>query len=103
MPPARETRGGRRAGLGSPSMSSPASPILAACYRGDLSGAERLAGEREALDLMEAAALGRAERVGAILDEDPGAVDARSGDGFTPLHYAAFFAHGPETARELLA
>lgn len=42
------------------------------------------------LDLFDAAVLGRVERVAAILDRDPGAVRADSGDGGTALHLAAF-------------
>ena len=38
-----------------------------------------------------------AERLAA----DPGAASARTADGFTPLHYAAFFG-GPEVTRVLL-
>ena len=44
------------------------------------------------LDLSEAAALGRTERVRELLDGGCG-VDDHTPDGFTPLHYAAFFGH----------
>jgi ankyrin repeat protein len=47
----------------------------------------------EALDVWDAAALGRTERLETLLDEDPARVDAASGDGFRPLGLAAFFGH----------
>ena len=48
---------------------------------------------QEELDVWDAAALGRTERLRALLDEDPARVDAVSGDGFRPLGLAAFFGH----------
>lgn len=56
----------------------------------------------EELDLFEAAALGRADEVEAILGRDPGQASSFSADGFTALHLAAFFAHG-EAVERLLA
>ncbi len=53
-----------------------------------------------ALDVHDAAALGRVEELQAHLDADPELRDAVSGDGFTPLHLAAFF--GQVKAVELL-
>jgi len=73
-----------------------------AVYRGDDARvAELLAGPLE-LDLFEAAAVGRTERVVELLDTSPELVGAWAGDGFTALHLAAFFRH-PEAARVLLA
>jgi uncharacterized protein len=43
------------------------------------------------LDIFEAAAIGEPQRLTALLSEDPGLAKAWSPDGFTPLHYAAFF------------
>jgi ankyrin repeat protein len=77
------------------------SPILDALYRGDRDEAERLRAERTELDVFEAAALGDVERLRAILEEDSDAARAWSPDGFTALHYAAYF-DGPETARPLI-
>jgi hypothetical protein len=57
------------------------SPILAALYRGD-----EVDASDDELDTLEAAALGRTERLRALLDEDPERVRTRSGDDFTPLH-----------------
>jgi ankyrin repeat protein len=53
------------------------------------------------LDIFEACALGGYERLDALLAHDPTLVSARSPDGFTPLHLAAFFAH-PREARLLV-
>jgi ankyrin repeat protein len=81
------------------------SAVMHALYRGRRAIAERLAGSLLALDVFEAAALGRADRVRALLAEDAGLALARSPDGFTPLHYPAFFG-GPGSAdvsRDLLA
>jgi ankyrin repeat protein len=61
-----------------------------ALYRGDRTQAEELAANAE-LDIHEAASLGRAERVRELLEADAGLATSRSHDGFTPLHYAAFF------------
>ncbi|HEU4449778.1 MAG TPA: ankyrin repeat domain-containing protein [Gaiellaceae bacterium] len=77
------------------------SELLAAVYAGDRGAVERiLAGEPE-LDVFEAAAVGRSERLHELLDGDASLVSAWSADGFTPLHLAAFFRHH-ETARLLV-
>jgi ankyrin repeat protein len=54
------------------------------------------------LDVWDAAAVGRSERVAALLEGDPSLVNAYSADGFFPLGLAAFFGH-LDTARLLLA
>jgi ankyrin repeat protein len=51
----------------------------------------RLADGGVALDIFEAAAVGDAARLGAILDAKPDAVNAVAGDGWTALHLAAAF------------
>ena len=53
------------------------------------------------LDLFEAAALGKRELVGKLIDEDPASVASHSPDGFTPLHLACFFGQ-PLTAKLLI-
>jgi uncharacterized protein len=77
------------------------SPVLIAQYhhRGELV-ALLLAAEPE-LDIFDAASVGRAARVGQLLDRDPGSLNAYSGDGFFPLALAAFFGHA-DTVRLLL-
>jgi ankyrin repeat protein len=68
------------------------SDVLQAIYRGDAGEAERLAAGRE-LDVFEASALGRMERLRELLDEDPSLANAWAGDGFQPLGLASFFGH----------
>jgi uncharacterized protein len=77
------------------------SDILAAIYRGDRAEAERLAAGKE-LDVFEAAALGRTERLRQLLDGDPSLVNAYGDDGFHPVGLASFFGH-VEAARFLFA
>jgi ankyrin repeat protein len=66
------------------------SEIMAALYAGERARAEALAGEAE-LNIHEASSLGRVERVRELLQSDPNLATNRSSDGFTALHYAAFF------------
>jgi len=68
------------------------SPVLAAVYRGQMQLAQAIARHRQ-LDITEAAALGDARVVGELVRRDPGAVRARSQDGWTALHLAAFLGH----------
>jgi len=75
------------------------SDVLQAVYRGDRQDAERLAAGRD-LDVFEASALGRTERVRELLDADPSLVDAYGDDGFHPVGLASFFGH-VDTARLL--
>jgi uncharacterized protein len=68
------------------------SDVLQAVYRGDRDEAERLAAGR-VLDVFEAAALGRTERVRELVDADPSLVNAYGDDGFHPVGLASFFGH----------
>lgn len=70
------------------------SPVLAAKYVGQDAIAELLAAAGT-VDVFGAAATGRSDELRVILKVQPGAVALRSPDGFTALHYAAFFADGP--------
>ena len=44
-------------------------------------------------EVLWAAERGLAERVGQLLRQDPALVSARDGDGYTPLHRAAYNDH----------
>jgi len=74
--------------------------LMHALYRRRQDVAELLA-DRNDLDIFEATALGRSNRVYEILNQDAGAAKAWSPDGFTALHFAAFFDR-PEIARALI-
>jgi RNA polymerase sigma factor (sigma-70 family) len=50
------------------------------------------------IDIHEAAAIGRTERVRELLQDDPDALDSYSAEGFTPLALAAHFGHLETTA-----
>jgi ankyrin repeat protein len=77
------------------------SRLLEALYAGqDEQVAELLAAGPE-LDVFEAAAFGRTERLRELLDEDAARADAFGEDGFQPLGLACFFGH-VEAARLLL-
>ena len=73
---------------------------MQALYEGDRERAERLLVE-EATDVFEAAAFGRVERLRELVDSDSALVQTFSPDGFTALHFTAFFAH-PGAAALLL-
>jgi uncharacterized protein YndB with AHSA1/START domain len=76
------------------------SPVREALYSGDRAGAEAAAAGLD-LDVFDAAALGRVDRLRELLDADPGLVDGLSDDGFTPLHLACF-AGGADAVRLLV-
>ena len=80
---------------------SGASPIQEAAYR-NADEILSLLVDRRPLDIFEASFLGKLSRVTAILDVDPAQVNARSYDGWTPLHVAGF-AGQREIAERLLA
>lgn len=75
--------------------------LMKALYHRQSEIASLLATGRNDLDLDEAVALGDLERVARLLEEEPESIERRSADGFTPLHYAAFFSQ-PEAARRLI-
>src|SRR5687767_9332436 len=78
------------------------SPVLIAQYHHKKEAVAVLLAAGPALDLFDAASVGAADRVAALLDQDPGQVNAYSSDGFYPLGLAAFFGH-PDTVRLLLS
>jgi ankyrin repeat protein len=64
---------------------------MRALYAGDGAEAERLLPDEP--DAFETAAFGLEPRLRELLDADPDAAKAFSGDGFTALHLAAFMGH----------
>ena len=77
------------------------SALMLSRYRSDRAITDVLLGADPDLDVFEAAALGYLDRLRARLDDDPAAVSAVSADGYTALHFAAFFAK-PEATRTLI-
>lgn len=65
-------------------------PALHALYAGDGELGSELLPPDEELDVAEAAAFGRMERLDALLEADPAEVNAWSRDGFAPLSLAIF-------------
>src|SRR6202521_1218752 len=76
--------------------------LMHSLYRGRRDLAELIASKKEALDIFEAAALGRLDRLKQCLRDAASAINSRSKDGFTALHFACFFGQ-PDAARLLLA
>jgi len=77
------------------------SAVMQALYRGQRDVADRIVEALPELDVFEATALGRADRVRELLAADPSLARAWSADGFTALHFAAFFG-SLDAARALL-
>jgi ankyrin repeat protein len=77
------------------------SALMHARYRSNRQVMDALIAADPGLDVHEAAALGYLDRLRELLAEDPANLAVRSADGFTALHFAAFFAK-PEAARILL-
>jgi uncharacterized protein len=77
------------------------SELLQAMYQGDRGRADELLAADPELDVFEASAVGRADRLRELLDEDPSLANAWAEDGFQPLGLASFFGHA-EAARLLV-
>lgn len=77
------------------------SPVLHALYNGKADLAKLLLDANPALDVFDTAATGRTNGMQELLDSEPGLARSWSPDGFTPLHYAAFFGQA-DAARILL-
>jgi ankyrin repeat protein len=75
--------------------------LMHCLYRGRRDFAELIASKKKALDIFEAAALGRLDRLKQCLRDDQSAINSRSKDGFTALHFACFFGQ-PDAARLLI-
>ena len=67
------------------------SAVLLARYHGQTEIAGALLAAGPALDIVEAAAVGRTERLRELLASAPDLARAYAADGFTALHLAAFF------------
>jgi ankyrin repeat protein len=77
------------------------SALMLARYRFDRAVSDALLAVDPDLDVFEAATLGYVDRLRERLEEDPASASAFSTDGFTALHFAAFFGKA-EAARVLL-
>jgi ankyrin repeat protein len=78
------------------------SDLLQAVYRGDQAAVDELLAAEPELDVFEAAAVGRTERLRELLDADPKVANAWAEDGFQPLGLASFFGR-VDAARLLIA
>lgn len=78
------------------------SVVLKALYYGKRDVVELLLASSVELNLFEAAATGKTDRVRTLIQQEPANVSSYSTDGFTPLSLAVFFGH-PETVDVLLA
>ncbi len=74
--------------------------LMHALYHGHRDLAEAIAGKKRELDIFEAAALGRMERLQECL-RDSTDLNTYSKDGFTALHFSCYFGQ-PGVARLLL-
>src|SRR5919202_3558248 len=77
------------------------SELLQALYTGNRARADEILATNPDLDVFEAAATGRADRLRELLDEYPSRANAFGDDGFHPLGLACFFGH-VDAARLLL-
>ncbi len=75
--------------------------ILLALFHQQRAVADALLEADPELDVLEAAAAGRADRLRELLDADPAAIGRRTPEGFTTLGLAAFLG-GPEAVSILL-
>lgn len=69
------------------------SPLMQAAYHRRPGVVREILSIRPPETVFEAAAVGAAEQLGALLAENPDATHARHLDGFTALHLASFFGH----------
>lgn len=69
------------------------SAVMLAVYHGRTEIRDALIASGAKLDIHEAAAAGKSERVAALVRENPAAINSFAADGFAPLALAAFFGH----------
>jgi uncharacterized protein len=67
------------------------SAVMHAVYRGRKDIISILLAVHSGVDMFEAAALGQTQRVSELLSQSPSIVNDYSADGFTALHFAAYF------------
>lgn len=77
------------------------SKLLEALHSGQRDQVDQLLAQKPELDVFEAAALGKTERLRELLAADPSLANAFGDDGFQPLTLACFYGH-VEAARVLL-
>ena len=77
------------------------SALMRARYRFDKALTEAIKRRVDVLDVFEAAAFGDLDRLSELLGDEPSLVNDYSGDGFTALHFAAFFGR-PDAAALLI-
>lgn len=87
--------------LGTARDQSGVSALMHALYRQRKDMVDALRATGLELDVFEATSLGRSDLIEEMLERDPRLANVCSGDGFTPLHFAAFFGH-ESAARVLL-
>ena len=76
------------------------SAIMHSLYHQRKDMVELLRASNLEFDVFEATSVGRGDLVEELITRSPRLANARSGDGFTPLHFAAFFGH--ETVARVL-
>jgi uncharacterized protein len=67
------------------------SALMRALYRFDKPLIDTVKRQVDELDVFEAAAFGDVDRLTELVSDEPSLVTTYSGDGFTALHFAAFF------------
>lgn len=77
------------------------SPVLYALYNGQADLVDPILDANPPLDVFDSAAVGRTRGLEALLEDEPELARAWSPDGFTALHYAAYFGQ-EDAARTLL-
>ena len=77
------------------------SALMHSLYRQRKDMVDLLRASNLQFDVFEASSMGRSDLVEELIESNPRLANVRSGDGFTPLHFAAFFGH-ESVARVLL-
>jgi uncharacterized protein len=74
------------------------SALMQALYRSDAATAHAIRERIASLDVFEAGSVGDVTRLRELLDAEPALTSSYSADGFTALHFAAFFGHAEAVA-----